>query len=310
MTDEHQERLELARQFRREVRVGWDDVAGLVDAKRAVASALALMLAKPPAGVRNDPVLRLLFFGPPGTGKTLLAAATSTLFRLRADRPAAFYAAKVSELRSAEIITALFTILRQSAPAVSFYDEVEAIALRRGSEMDQSPEQRKMLSTLLSELDGFGDKGVERPWILHIAATNRPWDLDPAILSRFTRRIYVPLPDDELRRAIIEIEIRKNGHRLNGVDWRHLLDKTHRFSGREIETLAQRTVASMIDAENPDIAELAVRDPERLRRTELRVRPLGTTDFLEILSTMKPLTSPEQENRFTKWARAPFSVAP
>ncbi|OGG46646.1 MAG: hypothetical protein A3F84_29455 [Candidatus Handelsmanbacteria bacterium RIFCSPLOWO2_12_FULL_64_10] len=302
--------LQAARTFRRQVAVGWDDVAGLDDAKHSLASALALMLAQPPPGARNDPVLRILLYGAPGTGKTLLAAAVSTLFRLDPSKPASFYAVKIPELRDPQTVTALFDVLRQDVPAVSFYDEVEAIALRRGSDMDQDSAQRKLLSTFLSELDGFGNKGVERPWILHIAATNRPWDLDEAILSRFTLHVYVPLPDDALRRRIVEMHLARNGYALtDGLDWKTLLDKTDRFSGRELETLTQQVVARMIRQENPGLEELAVRDPARLRQTRLVARPLVLDDFLRILEQMNPLTSPAYERRYLKWARSPFAAA-
>ena len=106
--------------------VGWDDIAGLGETKRAIQSAYALSLATAPAGVQLSPVRNILFYGPPGCGKSLLAAATSRGLE------ASFFNVKVSNLlskyfgESSRLVSALYAEARQQSPSVVFLDEVDA----------------------------------------------------------------------------------------------------------------------------------------------------------------------------------------
>lgn len=166
------------RTLRQRAGVTFDSVAGLAEAKRAIGLAVGLAIARPPPGVVLSPVWRILFCGPPGTRKTLMAAATSNAVRRRDGSPAAFYAAKVSELLSptfggsARIVTALYAAAKQDAPAVAFLNEFEALGMSRDSAAGKGAEERRILSTLLAELDGLADKGTDAPFVLTIAATN------------------------------------------------------------------------------------------------------------------------------------------
>src|SRR5439155_13430442 len=197
--------------------VTWDQIGGLEETKREIKYALALSIAKAPEGVQIPTWRNVLFYGPPGTGKTLLAAATSNAIRLNAkdETRAVFFNVKVSSVmskyfgESTKIVSELYGQARDTSPAVVFLDEFEALAISRDN--DNSGPERRILSTILSELDGLSEKGRRDIYVLTIAATNRPWDLDPAVLSRFEKKILIPLPDEATRRAILEIHLAKKG---------------------------------------------------------------------------------------------------
>ncbi|MHC5080463.1 MAG: ATP-binding protein, partial [Planctomycetota bacterium] len=225
-------------------KVGWKDIGGLEGVKQEIKFALGIWLAQPPAGPGGKPVQlqswrNMLFYGPPGTGKTLLAAATSRALKTREERGAVFYNVKVSSVlskyfgESTKIISELYGVARDLSPAVIFLDEFESLAANRDDGSDTGPE-RRILSTILAELDGLAEKGRTDIYVLTIAATNRPWDLDPAVLSRFDKKILIPLPDETTRQSILEIMIDRKGLTTK-MSREDLVEKTAGFSGREIE---------------------------------------------------------------------------
>jgi len=136
-----------------------------------------------------------------------------------------------------------------------------------------------MLSTILSELDGLADKGEDR-FVLTIAATNAPWDLDDAVLSRFQKRIYIPLPDAEARKAILEILLLKEGHTLD-YPVQNVLAQTEWFSGRDLERLANQAVSVMVEELNGQIPHCVDAGRESIENYRLKIRPLQKKDFDE-----------------------------
>jgi SpoVK/Ycf46/Vps4 family AAA+-type ATPase len=154
----------------------------------------------------------ILFYGPPGTGKTLMAATVAK------NIDATFFDVKVSQMlskyygESPKIISALFEVAREEAPSVVFIDEFDSIALSRGADIDE--ESQRGLSTLLAELDGLGSKTSEKKFVLVIAATNTPDAIDEAIMSKFGKKIEIPLPDFDACREILRIHTEKKGVRL------------------------------------------------------------------------------------------------
>ena len=277
--------------------VSWDDIAGLEDTKRSIKSAYALSLAQAPEGVVLTPVRNILFHGPPGCGKSLLAAATSN------GLDATFFNVKVSSLlskyfgESPKLVSAVYDAARCRAPSVIFLDEVDALAASRDSN-DSGPE-RRVLANLLSELDGVADKGTDR-FVLTIAATNTPWSLDAAIVSRFERQVYIPLPDLAARRRILELTLTEDGH---GVEMAldEVAELTGGMSGREMERFAKRLVESMISDMNPDLADVAAKGRESAKNYRLKIRPLTRSDIQDVLSQMPPQTSIESLARYEQW---------
>jgi katanin p60 ATPase-containing subunit A1 len=278
--------------------VRWEDIGGLEDTKRLIKSTYGLALAKKPKGLKLDPGQTMLLYGAPGTGKTLLAAATA------GSLDATFFNVKVSNLlskyfgESPRLISALYSIARDYAPAVVFLDEFEALVPARGS--GESGAERRIVSTLLAELDGLAGKDDDR-FVLTMAATNLPWLLDSAILSRFQRRVYVPLPDSEARREIINIHTTVKGYE-NQVSISDLVDRTAGYAGREIEQVCEIAAANMISRENPDLLEKVDAGLAEIQSYEIRSAPLVQEDFDLGFDSVKPATSKSVLRNYETWS--------
>jgi len=277
-------------------KVTWGDIGGLEDVKKLMMETIAVAGLQAPEAVK--PWKGILLFGPPGTGKTLLASAAAgslkaTFFNVKASRLLSKYFGESSKL-----VSALYEEARKRSPAIVFIDEFDALSLSRSGE--QSEASRRMLSTLLAELDGFQDK-KSRLLLLTLAATNTPWDLDQAVLSRFPRRIYVPLPDREAVKEIIKIHTR--GVELSGVDLEELAGMcVERFySGRDISSLCQQAIWHMIREENPNLHELASLPYEELRKRKLKLRGLRMHDFEEAMAKIKSPLKREDIERYERW---------
>ena len=182
---------------------------------------------KPPSGV--------LLYGPPGTGKTMLAKAVAN------QTDASFIKMAGSELvhkfigEGAKLVRDLFEVARENEPAVLFIDEIDAIASKRtDSKTSGDAEVQRTMMQLLSEMDGFEDRGEVRI----IAATNRFDMLDEAILrpGRFDRLIEVPKPDIEGRELIFQIHTR-NMNVAEDVDFAELAELVHDASGADIKAI-------------------------------------------------------------------------
>ena len=257
----------------------WDDIGGLEDVKDAIKKSVVIGI------IENKPKAieawnTILFYGPPGTGKTLMAAAVAK------NIDATFFDVKVSQLlskyygESPKIMSALFEVAREEAPSVVFIDEFDSIALSRGADIDE--ESRRGLSTLLAELDGLGSKASDKKFVLVIAATNTPDAIDEAIMSRFGKKIEIPLPDYEACKEILRIHAE---HKGVGLEDDSLYDKLagycveHEMSGRDIKFMCTEAIWRMLDEMNPGLEKLAEEPYERIREYELRTRELKEGDF-------------------------------
>jgi proteasome regulatory subunit len=226
-----------AMQVDRSPEVTYDDIGGIDEQIREVREAVESPLLEsgqfeevgiePPAGV--------LLYGPPGTGKTMLAKAVAN------ETDATFIRMAGSELvqkfigEGARLVRDLFELAEEREPAVIFIDEIDAIASKRtDSKTSGDAEVQRTMMQLLSEMDGFEDRGEVRI----VAATNRFDMLDRAILrpGRFDRLIEVPEPDPEGRERILEIHTEEMD--LDGsVDFARIAEMTEGFSGAEIASL-------------------------------------------------------------------------
>jgi len=279
--------------------IHWEDIGGLEETKQAVKSAYGLALVRKPKGVKIPSWRSMLLFGPPGTGKTLLAAATAGSLE------ASFFNVKVSSVlskyfgESSKLISALYSAAHHTSPAVIFLDEFESLVPPRGS--GESGAERRITSTLLAELDGLATKEDEA-FVLTMGATNLPWLLDQAILSRFQKRIYVPLPDESARQAILVIHLTRRGHQ-SSLSMTELVRRTKGFSGREIEQLCQAAVTCMVQRSNPHLLELVDQGLEAVRSHEIKVESLTEADFKQAFAQVHPSTSPEMLRKYDEWLR-------
>lgn len=186
--------------------VSFDDVAGLDDVKKQVRVKVKKVLDNPKMAefYGIDSNVSILLYGPPGNGKTMIAKAISH------EIDSVFFSISCADIRSKYIgdssknIASLFKEARKHKRATIFFDEFEAIASRRDSE-SAHPEDGTIVDELLKQMDGIIDKG-ENETLLLIAATNVPWQIDPALLrgGRFGTQIYVGIPDEPARKFMIK----------------------------------------------------------------------------------------------------------
>src|SRR5436190_9173266 len=285
-------------------KITWDDIGGLDETKNEIKFALGMTLAQHPAGVKIAAWTKILFYGPPGTGKTLLAAATSNAVKSTEGVPSVFYNVKVSSIlskyfgESSKIVSELYGTARDTSPSVVFLDEFESLAGQRDA--SDSGAERRILSTLLSELDGMDSKGRGDIYVLTIAATNRPWDLDSAVLSRFEKKILIPLPDESTRERILRIHLEKKGFPVE-VGYRDLATMTDGYSGREIERLCKEVTTGMADEVNRDIPALVDQGLDTVKKYKIKVRPLTQKDFEAAARLIHPQTTPEEMQKYYNW---------
>ncbi|MDP7035381.1 MAG: ATP-binding protein [Planctomycetota bacterium] len=288
--------------------VTWDDIGGLDDAKQNIQFSLMLALTALPPGVSMPTPRTILFYGPPGTGKTLLAAATSNSLVTSSGESSSFFNVRLSSVlskyfgESSRLITELYDAARQMAPSVVFLDEFDALC--RDREYGDSGPERRILASILSELDGLAGKDTNSPCVLTLAATNRPWDIDSAVLSRFEKRIEIPIPDEKTRVSILACHLDRIGVPVE-VEKKKLAEMTRGFSGREIERLIKDVLARMLARENQEKIGLLKREPLLLEGKELKVSPLTMDDFVWATDRIRPETTPDIQMRYQKWSKIP-----
>src|ERR687890_1098351 len=225
--------------------VKWEDIGGLSTIKQELQEAVEWPLkyqriftyadAIPPKGI--------LLYGPPGTGKTLIAKAAAN------ESEANFISIKGPELLSKWVgesekgVREVFRKARQAAPCIIFFDEIDAVAPRRGGFEGDAHVTERVISQMLTELDGLEDlKGV-----VVIGATNRPDIIDEALLrpGRFDRLLEVPPPDKDARKHIFQIHTKKKPLESD-VDLDNLVEMTEGMTGADIAGLVNAAAMSAI----------------------------------------------------------------
>ncbi|ERJ07656.1 Proteasome-activating nucleotidase 1 protein [Halorhabdus tiamatea SARL4B] len=240
--------------------VSYQDIGGLDDQVSEVRETVEMPLKSPEMfdEVGIDPPSGVLLHGPPGTGKTMLAKAVAN------QTDATFIKMAGSELvhkfigEGAKLVRDLFELARQHEPSVLFIDEIDAIAAKRtDSKTSGDAEVQRTMMQLLSEMDGFDERGEIRI----IAATNRFDMLDRAILrpGRFDRLIEVPKPDETGREQIFKIHTR--GMNLaETVDFKSLAAEATDASGAEIKAICTEAGMFAIRDDRTEVTEADFRD--------------------------------------------------
>ena len=220
--------------------VSWDDIGGLDKVKLELQETVQYPVEHPEKFLKYgmSPSRGVLFYGPPGTGKTLLAKAVAT------ECQANFISIKGPELlsmwfgSSEENVREIFDKARAAAPCVLFFDELDSIGGKRGMGAgDAGGAGDRVLNQLLTEMDGVGaNKNV-----FVIGATNRPDNLDPALMrpGRLDQLIMIPLPDEPSRLSIFTAALRKSPVAPD-VDLSFLAKATPGFSGADCVGIVQR----------------------------------------------------------------------
>ena len=266
--------------------VKWEDIGGLETIKQELREAVEWPLkyqgmfayadATPPKGI--------LLYGPPGTGKTLMAKATAN------ESEANFISIKGPELLSKWVgesekgVREIFRKARQAAPCIIFFDEIDAIAPARGGDFGTSHVTERVISQILTELDGL----EVLTNVVVIAATNRPDIIDTALLrpGRFDRLLYVPPPDYESRKQIIHIHTKKKPL-ADDTNIDNLAAKMDGYTGADIAAVAS---AAVMLALREHISKYGKPQEAQSHAKELKIH---MRHFEEAMKKIRPLSTQE-----------------
>lgn len=312
--ENYQQRIES---FITETDVTWDDIGGLEEVQERIKRAIALgaVSDKPQAVSATD---RVLMFGPPGTGKTLLASAVA------GSMDATFFDVKLGGLLSkyfgdsSKLINALFDLAATMSPSVIFLDEIDALTQSRNGSSDSS--SRRVLNTLLSELDGI-DKGDES-FVMVVGATNQPGDLDNAVRRRFPERLLIPLPDEPAAEEVVKIHTiqgdvdfaDQSPHqfvpRNTSVEPDGSVTKTiarvcvkRGYTGSDIQALCRGAVDEMVRRSNPDLVSVADGGFDQLDQFELTINPVSPEDIHTAFETTSASLAESEIEHYEEWDR-------
>ncbi|GLJ44807.1 hypothetical protein SUGI_0942410 [Cryptomeria japonica] len=274
-----------------ELGVTFDSIGALDNVKEALRELVMLPLQRPELftkGQLRKPCRGLLLFGPPGTGKTMLAKAVAT------EAGANFINISMSTITSKwfgeaeKYVKAVFTLANKIAPSVIFIDEVDSMLGRRGKDSEHSA-MRKLKNEFMASWDGLRTRDKER--VLVLAATNRPFDLDEAVIRRFPRRLMVDLPDTENRSKILKV-ILVDEDLAPEFNMEELAAVTDGYSGSDLKSLcttaAYERIRELLDQESKERerAKSEGRLPPPTTKTP-ELRPISMDDMRKAMEKVR-----------------------
>ncbi|KAL4360923.1 hypothetical protein GQ457_04G028780 [Hibiscus cannabinus] len=266
-----------------DIGVSFDDIGALENVKDTLKELVMLPLQRPELfckGQLTKPCKGILLFGPPGTGKTMLAKAVAT------ESGANFINISMSSITSKwfgegeKYVKAVFSLASKIAPSVIFVDEVDSMLGRRENPGEHEA-MRKMKNEFMVNWDGLRTKDKER--VLVLAATNRPFDLDEAVIRRLPRRLMVNLPDVPNREKILRVILAKEELTPN-VDLEAVANMSDGYSRSDLKNLCVTAVhcpiREILEKEKEERA-LAVAEnrPTPILYSSADVLPLKMDDF-------------------------------
>ncbi|KAF4393026.1 hypothetical protein G4B88_012021 [Cannabis sativa] len=272
--------------------VKWEDVAGLEKAKQALMEMVIYQLREEtcsPAfegqlkNVRHPNIsyhgktdgfslIGLLLFGPPGNGKTMLAKAVAS------ESEATFFNVSASSLTSKWV--------RFCWMWLSFILIDSIMSTRLANENDAS---RRLKSEFLIQFDGVTSNNNDL--VIVIGATNKPQELDDAVLRRLVKRIYVPLPDDAIRRLLLRHKLKGQAFSLPSGDLERLAKETEGYSGSDLQALCEEAALMPIRELGENILTVKAN----------QVRPLRFDDFRKAMSVIRPSLNKNKWEELEKW---------
>ena len=253
--------------------VNWEDIGGLESVKQLLVEAVEWPLRNAESFQRLgiDAPKGILLYGPPGTGKTMLAKAVAN------ESEANFITVKGSALlskwygESEKRVEEIFRKARQVAPSIIFLDELDALVPIRGGALGEPHATERIVNQLLNEMDGL----EELHGVVVIGATNRPDIIDPALLrpGRFDELILAPVPDQESRRKIFEVHLKK-APLADDINIDELIGQTDQYTGADIAAVVRKA------------GRLALRE-------DMGAKKISQSHFLAALQEIGPSVTPD-----------------
>jgi len=271
--------------------ITWDDVVDLEEVKKILRQSIVYPTLRPdlfPLGWPRG----LLLYGPPGCGKTTIAAAVSN------EIDGFFYPVDAASLMSKWLgeteknIARLFNFLRRKAkegrPVILFIDEADSLLSSRREEVGGEARARNQF---LKEMDGLLDKSNGKIPLYVIAATNKPWNLDVGFIRRFQKRIYVPMPNYNVRIQLFRYFLRNVNK--EDIDYDKLAKLTEGYTSSDIRDVCQTAV---IEVATELFESGKYTDPNS------KPRPVNMNDLLAAIRRIRPSISKEMIRVYEGWA--------
>ncbi|CAJ2671128.1 unnamed protein product [Trifolium pratense] len=268
--------------------VRWDDVGGLEKAKQALMEMVILPTKRRDlfTGLRR-PARGLLLFGPPGNGKTMLAKAVAS------ESEATFFNVTAASLTSKwvgeaeKLVRTLFMVATSRQPSVIFIDEIDSIMSTRTTNENEA--SRRLKSEFLIQFDGVTSNPDDI--VIVIGATNKPQELDDAVLRRLVKRIYVPLPNENVRKLLLKHKLKGQAFSLPSRDLEMLVKETEGYSGSDLQALCEEAAMMPIRELGPNILTVKAN----------QVRGLRYEDFKKAMAVIRPSLNKSKWKELEKW---------
>ncbi|PVF92992.1 AAA-domain-containing protein [Serendipita vermifera] len=311
--------------------VKWNDVAGLDDVKETLREAFILPIKFPQLFTgKRHPWRGILLYGASGTGKSYLAKAVATESKFT------FFSISSYDLvskwgreggESERLVKQIFTMAREKKPSIVFIDEIDSLV--KAKDITDSEDARRLKDAFLAQIDGVRDSDAG---VSILGGTNAPWDLDRAVVKRFEKRIYIPLPSELSRKRILELGIRTEQSNLTEGDYKELASKTDGYSGSEISAILREAAMAPIrkvlsathfkrvhSPENemqqklegpwPKWTPCSPGDPKAVEmsysdehKNELLEPPMMLGDIIRALAEQKPTIMKADLQKYVQWA--------
>jgi len=267
--------------------VKFDDVVGLVEAKQILKEIIIIPNLRPDlfTGLRSPP-RGLLLFGPPGTGKTMIAKAVAT------ECKCTFFSISASSLtskylgESEKLVRALFQLAFEMQPSVVFIDEIESILSKRNE--NENDAMKRLKTEFLIQFDGVGSSEETR--VLIIGATNRPFDLDPAVIRRLPKRVYVGPFNEEEKKGFIKKIITQNKCNITDEEYLKIAKMCNNYSNSDLKELCR-------EAAYEPLRELNTSNLKKVSE----LRPITFDDFNKAIRKVRGTLTEGILKQLEKW---------
>ncbi|CAF1005164.1 unnamed protein product [Adineta ricciae] len=284
--------------------IRWSDVAGCIAAKKLLQEAVVLPLYMPDffKGIRR-PWKGILLFGPPGTGKTMLAKAVATECKTTFFNVAAANLTSKYHGEGEKLVRLLFELAKFYAPSTVFIDEIDSLCSARG-QTNEHEASRRAKSELLIQMDGVsGALGSDDPskMVMVLGATNHPWDLDDAMRRRLEKRIYIPLPDIDTRKQLLEINLKEVPLDAD-VDLQLIAEKLEGYSGSDITSVCRDAAMMQMRRVTENLSMTEIQNIAQNLKEQLQL-PTKMEDFTNAISKISSSVSKEMLDKYDKWMK-------